>query len=55
MMYGTDPIAGGVDDVAAVAADEREDRRLVSLEIADRGAAPAQRALEDLVHAASIK
>ena len=33
---GQDAIPRGVDDAAAVAADQRQDRRLVPLEVADR-------------------
>ena len=35
---GQDAVARGVDDAAAVAADHREDHRLVPLEVADRRA-----------------
>ena len=33
---GQDAVPGGVDDAAAVAADQGQDRRLVPLEVADR-------------------
>ena len=33
---GQDAVAGGVDDAAAVAADQRQDHRLVRLEVVDR-------------------
>lgn len=33
--FGEDPVAGGVDDATAVTADQRQDRRLVALQVAD--------------------